>query len=103
MNAGFPSDLRYAISKIEVVQLQQVNETMEVGIEVDDGVVVGIGIESCCAILKSVEENEAKIWDIFANFQVFCIYLLEQKFFFVSFTWSMWELEQNPSQIHNWK
>ncbi|CAI9289615.1 unnamed protein product [Lactuca saligna] len=28
----FPSDLRYAISKIEVVQLQQVKETMEVGI-----------------------------------------------------------------------
>ncbi|CAI9283384.1 unnamed protein product [Lactuca saligna] len=56
LNAGFPSDLRSAISRIEVEQLQ-----LQVA---DDG--VGVGIGSCAAaaasvMLKSVEENEAEI------------------------------------------
>ncbi|CAH1420549.1 unnamed protein product [Lactuca virosa] len=59
LNAGFPSDLRSAISRIEVEQLQ-LQSAIEV---VDDG--VGVGIGSCAAaaaiMQKSVEENEAEI------------------------------------------
>lgn len=54
VNAGFPSDIRSAISKIELLQVQQV----EAGLEVDDGVGVGVGVGSS-GMHKDSEENEA--------------------------------------------